>query len=83
MDVEFHAKVIRVEERFQTLYKKGFGEAKTENKAKDETEQISIGWWVSLAEWPISLRFGNLKPDIEPGDTLVLTAGVRKKEAPQ
>ncbi len=73
-EYEFRATVKKVDERFQTVVQRAeeYGEAKSEGKAADATEQVSMGWWVSLAEWPIAIRFGKLKPDIEPGDIMCI-----------
>lgn len=81
VDMEFHAKVLRVEQRTKRVYKQGFAEAKIESKAKEHVEDEPLGgWWLVLEDWPVALRFGSgeLKPDIEPGDMLVLTASVLK-----
>lgn len=75
-DVEFHAKVLKVEEKFERVYDKSFGDARTESQAG--YTEVSTGWWVLLEGWPVSLRYGKLKPDCEPGDTIVMEWRVHK-----
>jgi hypothetical protein len=78
-DVEFHAKVLKVEERFDRVYKKTFGEAKTEGEGG--YDQVSNGWWVVLEGWPVAIRFGNLKPNCEAGDTIAMEWRIYKKKS--
>lgn len=68
---EFRAIVRKVEERHVRHYdKKASGEAKVESQLEYTT--TSSGWWVLLEGWPIAIRFGDLKPVVEPGDTMCI-----------
>jgi len=73
IEYEFHATVVRVEERFQKRYDPDkAGAAQTEAKMAEASEEVSIGWYVVLDRFGIAFHFGRLKPEIEAGDTMVL-----------
>ena len=84
LEREFSHVILRVEERFRDVLddeaRAKLGAA--DDNGKYEPSQISTGWWVVLDGWPVAMRFGSGKPDIEPGDTLVLVARVVKDDAP-
>jgi len=65
-DVEFNmGKVLRVEERFKSTHVRGAG--------KDAVMgEVSIGHFV-LLDNGTSLGFGELVPDCQPGDSLVIS----------
>jgi hypothetical protein len=73
---EFHAVVKKVEERFAKNYAgSNLGEAKAE--AAVEVDEVSTGWWVSFEGWPVAMRFGNLKPHINAGQTMIIEMRVK------
>lgn len=77
--------VVRVEERFRPELDQ---EAKEKLRGTDtyqgkyEPKQVSTGWWVVLQRFGVALSFGATKPDIDPGDTLVLVAHRIQKPPP-
>lgn len=80
-EVEFHAVVLKVEQRTTKIYDDPkFGEAQTEAEAAPRLEPN--GWWVVLDGWPIAIRFGNLRPHVEPGDTMIIQMRVAPKPKP-
>jgi len=80
-NVEFHARVRKVEERYQKIYDNPkFGTAETEAQAAPR--EVSTGWWVVLDDWPIAMRFGSLRPHVEPGDVMVIEMRVLPKPKP-
>lgn len=75
-EVEFHAKVLKVEERFTKVYdaeKVG----KVEHGQELESTQVSNGWWIVLEGWPVAMRLGSMKPHIEPGQTMIIEMRVK------
>jgi len=83
IEFEFQAIVSDVRERFQKRYDaKKVGSAKTDAQMADAGEDVSIGWYVSLAQYGIAIYFGKNKPDIERGDTLCLISRKIPKEPP-
>jgi hypothetical protein len=81
LEREFRHRILKVEERFREVLtdeaKAKLGAA--DDNGKYEPSQISTGWWVVLDGWPVAIRFGSGKPDIEPGDTLALVARTVKR----
>jgi hypothetical protein len=70
-EYEFHARVLKVEERYTKTYDaEKVGNAKVE--AQMEGEDVSTGWWVVLEGWSVAIRFGKLKPNIEKGQTMII-----------
>lgn len=67
-------RVIRVEERFERAIvdSSAYGDAKSEAKAMDATQEVSTGWWIILEGWPIAIGVGREKPDLSAGDIMVL-----------
>lgn len=60
------ARVISVEERFETMrgYKNEAGEA--------AFDKHSLGWFIRITE-SSAISVGHSKPDVGPGDELILT----------
>ena len=60
------AEVLSIEERFETLrgYKGADGQT--------VIDKNSLGWFVRITN-SSAIRVGNTKPDIQPGDQVVLT----------
>lgn len=84
IEFEFQAIVTDVRERFQKRYDpQKAGDAKTEGQMADAGEDVSIGWFVALAQYGIAIYFGKEKPEIEKGDTLVLLARKIQKDPPK
>lgn len=84
VEFEFQAIVTDVRERFQKRYDpEKAGDAKTESQMADASEEVSIGWFVALAQYGIAIYFGKQKPDIEKGDTLCLVARKIPKAPPK
>lgn len=86
-EFEFHEVVGKVEERFRPELDQEAAErlaGTSESAGKYEPKMVSTGWWVVLTRFGVSIRFGNLKPDIQAGDTLVLRATKipKKPDAP-
>lgn len=80
LEREFRHKVLKIEERFRALLteeaaaKLGTMRPDAGGEGKYEPTMISTGWWVVLDGWPVAMRFGSGKPDIQPGETLALIA---------
>jgi hypothetical protein len=71
----FKARISKVEERFEKIYKpETVAEAKVESQM--ETEQKSIGWFVSLDGWGIAIKVSDSKPELVAGDEVIM--GMRK-----
>lgn len=84
LQFEFHATVVKVEERFRKVYdREKVGNAKTDAQMTEASEDVSTGWWVSLSQYGIAVNFGPTKPDIDSGDTLVLIARKLPKQPPK
>lgn len=81
-EFEFHEIVAKVEERFRKVYD-GEKVAKAVTEGQMAPDEISTGWWVVLSRFGIAIRFGDMKPDIAAGDTLVLVASKIPKAPPQ
>ena len=78
-EVEFHAVVKKVEERFQGVYSADEVGGTGTQAGKIDPQRVSTGWWVTLQDWPVSIRFGSLRPHIAVGDTLIIC--MKKREA--
>lgn len=80
-NIEFHAKVLKVEERFKNcLTDEARAKAGGTNSREGqiETTQVSDGWWVSLDGWGAAMRFGDMKPHCDPGDIIVFETRIIK-----
>lgn len=84
VDVEFHATVLKVEERFETRYDpEKIANAKSEAQMTDAGEQRSLGWFLTLEQFGASFRYGKFRPDIAVGDTLAVYFRKIPKEPPK
>lgn len=79
--LHFYETAAKVEERFRPVYdREKVANAKVEGQL--EPEQVSTGWWIVLSRFGVAMRFGSSKPDIQPGDTLVMTLSKMPKKPP-
>lgn len=84
IEYEFHAKVLKVEERFTTVYNaKALGEARSESQMANAGEQKSLGWFVTLEQFGAAIHFGKLKPDIAAGDIMIAEFRKKPQEPPK
>lgn len=68
----FKCRVSKVEQRFERRYKEGaLADAKTESQV--EYDEVSIGWFLALDGWGVSMRWSDAQPDdIKAGDEMII-----------
>lgn len=72
MMYSFKVRVAKVEEKFEKTYKaETMGEAKVESQV--ESDLKSIGWFVTIDGWGVSICFGDTKPELKAGDELIVS----------
>jgi hypothetical protein len=71
--ITFRAKVMKVEEKRRALRTLKTGEKNAEGKDVHKVEYENMGWFVHLEGSWESLHVGMDKPDLEPGQTMVVT----------
>lgn len=72
MIIKTTAQVAAVEERFEMVLTDpdAYGGARAETTASEATAKRSLGWFIKIEGWSMSLGVGPEKPDFAVGDTL-------------